>query len=398
LAQDFRVAATVPPDAPDRYWFFLNTGFAALEDGTLLAAGAQVVVGKGVVAADGTSDCSVVIARSVDRGATWAEAARIPFRNRMEVALYARGTTVYLMVGLAVKEGVILAAASEDRGSTWSEPIPVIRWAGAPRAGGRDKPGDWEVPTEAVTQHDHWFASNQTATVEKDGRLYMNAGEAGQTMAVAVCDLARGFLNPQAWRISDQVAMPVPREVNRGLFPGPAMRCVEGNVILANDRLRILARACIDRYATGNLAAVFDIEDDGRTPRLTFTQFYPLPGGNGKFFIVYDEPSRLFWMASNPPANTQGWVESPPGMPLGNDRRFLMLWYACDALNWFPAGCLARTEHLTDDLAILVRTSKHYSGLQAAVRARNGFHDANLMTFHRVKDFRSLAMNIRPQP
>jgi hypothetical protein len=51
-----------------------------------------------------------------------------------------------------------------------------------------------------------------------------------------------------------------------------------------------------------------------------------------------------------------------------------------------------------DDLAILVRTSKHYSGLQAAVRARNGFHDANLMTFHRVKDFRSLAMNIRPQP
>jgi len=113
-------------------------------------------------------------------------------------------------------------------------------------------------------------------------------------------------------------------------------------------------------------------------------------------------------MASNIPANTQGWVESPPGMPLGNDRRTLMLWYSCDALNWFPAGCIARTEHLTesfmypvmivdgDDLAVLVRTSMHYSGLRAATRARNGFHDANLLTFHRVRGFRSLAMNIRP--
>jgi len=50
-----------------------------------------------------------------------------------------------------------------------------------------------------------------------------------------------------------------------------------------------------------------------------------------------------------------------------------------------------------DDLAILVRTSKRYSGPQAENRARNGFHDANQLTFHRVQDFRFLAMSIHPQ-
>jgi hypothetical protein len=313
-----------------------------------------------------------------------------------------------------------MATASEDGGSTWSEPVPIIRRTGPAGTGDARKQGAWEVPTEATTQGDHWYGTNQTAVVEKDGRLYMSAGENCQTMAVAVCDLAGGILNPQAWRMSGQVSMPIPREVDPGYFTGPAMRCLEGNVIRTGtrlsadatgtkERLRLLARAVIDRYGTSSMAAVFEIEDDGITPRLTFTQLYPIPGGQGKFFIVYDEASRLYWMASNLPANTQGWVDSPEKLPRGNDRRFLMLWYACDALNWFPAGCIARTEHLTeafmypvmivdgDDLAILVRTSKRYSGPRAEARAANGFHDANLMTFHRVRNFRSLAMNIWPQ-
>jgi len=75
-----------------------------------------------------------------------------------------------------------------------------------------------------------------------------------------------------------------------------------------------------------------------------------------------------------------------------------MLWYACDALNWFPAGCIAIAEKLTqsfmypsividgDDLAIISRTSLH------AIDQ----HDADLVTFHRVCDFRSLAMDIWP--
>jgi hypothetical protein len=93
----------------------------------------------------------------------------------------------------------------------------------------------------------------------------------------------------------------------------------------------------------------------------------------------------------------------------GNDRRFLMLWYALDALNWFPAGCVARAEKLTecymypsivtegDDLLVLARTAHEYSGALAENRAAHGWHDANLLTLHRVRDFRALAMDIHPR-
>lgn len=76
-----------------------------------------------------------------------------------------------------------------------------------------------------------------------------------------------------------------------------------------------------------------------------------------------------------------------------------MLWYGLDALNWFPAGCVARADRLSqsfmspsmvidgDDLAILSRTA----------RDSGDYHDADLATFHRVVNVRSLAMDIAPR-
>jgi hypothetical protein len=76
-----------------------------------------------------------------------------------------------------------------------------------------------------------------------------------------------------------------------------------------------------------------------------------------------------------------------------------MLLYSLDALNWFQAGCIAIARKLRqsfmyacplidgDDLLILSRTSHD---------ARDQ-HDADLSTFHRVSDFRSLALDIHPE-
>lgn len=81
----------------------------------------------------------------------------------------------------------------------------------------------------------------------------------------------------------------------------------------------------------------------------------------------------------------------------GNERRRLYLHYSIDALNWFPAGCVARWQDSVarsfmypsavidgDDLVVLSRTSRD-SGDQ---------HDADLCTVHRISDFRSLAMDL----
>ncbi len=74
-----------------------------------------------------------------------------------------------------------------------------------------------------------------------------------------------------------------------------------------------------------------------------------------------------------------------------------MLMYGLDGLNWFPAGCVARAGRLRqsfmyasqvvdgDDLVIVSRSS-----VDAHSR-----HDADYCTFHRVRNFRRLAMNLR---
>ena len=405
LAQDFSTVATVPDDTDAYYTFFLSNAFTRLASGTLVAAAPMLKSGPGV-----TGDAAVRVARSVDDGETWEVVTDLQFNVRAEVALFEYEDALNLIVGKYHKHGPILVAQSIDEGLTWTEPVEVGRNPSSTRSISGETDGtdekEWEVPTEASSPDQFWYCLHQTAVVVRDGRLYFAVSEACQKLAITSCDLARGVANPEAWRIGTSVEMPIPKELNPGLFPGRSMRCLEGNVIEVNGRLRVLARACIDRYATSNLAAVFDFEDDGKELHLEFTQFYPLPGGNGKFFIVYDEQSRMYWMASNPPANSQGVVESPS--VLGNDRRFLMLWYSLDALNWFPAGCIARAKKLTeafmypslvisgDDLLVLSRTPHNYSGKRAEARAKNGFHDANLLTLHRVRDFRSLAMDIWP--
>ena len=405
LAQDFSTVATVPDDTDAYYTYFLSNAFTRLASGTLVAAAPMIKSGPGV-----SSDSAVRVARSSDEGDTWSVVANLPFATRVEVALFAHQDLLTMIIGGRQGHGPILVAQSPDEGVTWTEPVEIGRNPNSARTepSGSDATGKqaWEVPVEASSSDDFWYCLHQTAMVVRDGRLYFAVSEACQKLAITSCDLAKGVMNPEAWRIGPGVEMPIPKELNPGLFPGRSMRCLEGNIIEVNGKLRVLARACIDRYATSNLAAVFDLADDGETLHLEFTQFYPLPGGNGKFFIVHDEQSRLYWMASNPPANSQGVVESPS--VLGNDRRFLMLWYALDALNWFPAGCIARTEKLTEsfmypslvisgeDLLVLSRTSYGYSGKRADERRKNGFHDANLLTLHRVRDFRSLAMNIWP--
>ena len=79
-----------------------------------------------------------------------------------------------------------------------------------------------------------------------------------------------------------------------------------------------------------------------------------------------------------------------------------MLQYSRDCLNWFQAGCIAAWPNplhsfsyaapLVDgnDLLILSRTSA--PGDQQSFNN----HDTNLVTFHRVRNFRSLALVLKP--
>ena len=83
----------------------------------------------------------------------------------------------------------------------------------------------------------------------------------------------------------------------------------------------------------------------------------------------------------------------------GNERCLLMLHYSQDALNWLPAGCVAMWlsplqafNYATllidgDDLLLASRTAR-----QALDQ-----HDNDLVTFHRLRRFRSYALDLKPR-
>ncbi len=178
---------------------------------------------------------------------------------------------------------------------------------------------------------------------------------------------------------------------------------LEGNVVDVRGEMRVVLRTIIDGFTTSGIASIGAFEDDGTDITYRFLQFHPMPGGQCKFYIVYDDTSDLFWTAAN--IATDPWQDREPlrevgfSGPPGNERRILMLQYSLDALNWFQAGCIAMSRRvhesfsytsnlvLGDDLLVLSRTSQQ--GLNQ--------HDTNLITLHRIESFRDLALDLHPQ-
>ena len=370
LGQDYVVVTQVP----DANHFIHDPALTILPNGCLIVA-APVWGRKKKTRA-------IFVSRSKDGGKTWTKVCEKPWS---EATLYVHEDRLYMFTQIESFKGVWVSA-SDDEGTSWTEPVEVIK---------------------ADAARKHW--NIQLGMVVQDGWLYWGNGRAFEDMGVVACELKKGLLNPEAWIASEPVVMPIPQEIMSGTFSdGSPMRCLEGNVVNVGGRLLVIARAVINRYATANMAAVFDVTREGRTLKLTVTQLYPVPGGQCKFHIVWDERSQLFWMASNYPTNSLGLysdpeLKLPPGKPawqsLREDRRLLMLSYSLDALNWLPACSIAKAEKMTqsfmypsmvidgDDIALISRTS----------RDSDNFHDADLATFHRVRNFRSLAMDIRPK-
>jgi hypothetical protein len=215
-------------------------------------------------------------------------------------------------------------------------------------------------------------------------------------------------MDPKNWRISEAVRFPgAPEALWDAKDAQQPSQYLEPNVVEMNGRLRVLAAVKIKRPTVANLCAVLDARDDGTKLDLKFNRYSAMPGGQLKFCVLRDEVSKLFWATANlvtDPDDSMGWQASAKDhgkyKAAASDRRFLMLLYSADGLDWFQAGCVAQAKKISqsfmyarpiidrDDLAIIARSS---------VDAPNQ-HDADYATFHRVKDFRKLALNLTPEP
>lgn len=380
LAQDHRIVW----HNPDPEYYVEGPGLVRQDDGSLIAV--VPVVPREEWSLERRREHSIVhILRSTDKGVTWEKLSDLPYYS---AAPWIDRGNLYLFANKPgegkARNADLLILRSEDSGKTWSAPVTLFKG-------------------------NYWNC--HTGMVQRDGKIYwafddlsfgMNRGP-----RLVAGDLSGDPLDPKAWRLSDVVKFPgAPESLYDPKFTAQPNQYLEPNVIEVNGRLRVLVTVKIKRPTVAGLCAVMDVTDDGKELGLKFTHYNAMPGGQLKFCVIYDEVSKLFWATANLPVDSQdtfGWQEAAKThgnyKPSANDRRFLMLNYSADGLNWFQAGCIAQAAKMSqsfmyarpvidgDDLAIIARSSLH---------APNQ-HDADHATFHRVKSFRKLAMKLVPE-
>jgi hypothetical protein len=382
LAQDY----TVVFHNLDPEYYVEGPGLVRLDDGALVAA--VPVVPREKWSKERRVDHSVThILSSHDGGKTWQALADLPFYS---AAPWVDRGTLYLFAnkpGGNSRNDDLLLLRSGDGGKTWSDPVTLF------------KGHFWNCHTGMAVRENHLYLAVDD----------LSLGSKRGPRAIAG-DLSADLMDPGAWRMSAPVPFPgVPEALTDPKLAGLSSQYLEPNVLNVRGHLRVLATVKPGRQSTAGLCAVLDLNDDGRKLDLQFTQYHPMPGGQLKFCVIWDEVSEMFWATANlvvddgglfdwwDAGRTRGNFRNDERIG-GNDRRFLMLLYGLDGLNWFQAGCVAQAAKISqsfmyarpvidgNDLAIIARSS---------VNAPNQ-HDADYATFHRVRDFRRLALKLIP--
>ncbi|MES2697839.1 MAG: sialidase family protein [Verrucomicrobiota bacterium] len=373
---------------PNSKLYVEGPGLVRLDNGTLIAV--VPVIPRGETSGlSRVKDCTTHILASSDGGKEWRTLSTLPYYSSVP---WTWGGALYLFTmkgGAKARNDDLLLLRSNDGGKTWSQPVTLF------------------------TGH---FWNCHTAMVVRDNKLYWAVDDlslgANRGPVAVIGDLSRDPLDKAAWRLSNPVAFPgIPEQLANPKFASLSSQYLEPNVIEVQGQLRVLATVKPKRQSTVGICAVLDLNDDGRNAKLTFNQYSAMPGGQLKFCVLWDEKSQLYWATANLATDSQGlydWWEAGAktkkfrgeGRIGGNDRRFLMLLYSLDALNWFQAGCIAQAGKISqsfmyarpvidgDHLAIIARSS---------INAPSQ-HDADYATFHRVPRFRDLALNLKPQP
>lgn len=379
VASEVVIAESPAPDSVFLYTPGIVEGF----DGRLVVSvdyggpGTSVLDGPRSDFGDYKSGNQIRVLLSDDNGKTWREtSARIPMMHEI---LFKAGKSLY-MIG---HSGRLLITRSDDNGETWSEPSVLCP---EPR---------WHQSCTPVDIHD----GKVTLVYEKwvsDGHPWPGVGPV--LMQAKVND---DLTEASSWKFSDLYNPDEDMEASRpsGIpltDPGKA-GILETNVIRVYDEKNpfydpsgksvvLMMRASVGLPDIGVMMRGVE-KPDGSLAVEKLTKngremyFAHIPGADLKFYVVYDPESRLYWLLHS---QMDGRM---------NYRRRLALSYSPDLLKWTLAGLVAvgpadnAARHYAsmiihgDDLLIVSRSGDE--------RARNS-HDGNLVTFHRVKDFRSL--------
>lgn len=336
------------------------------------------------------------IAVSGDRGMTWEDIATVP-DQKWSTLFHHRGAV--WLIGIATKGGNMQIRRSADLGRTWTAPVDE-------RSGLLARGRFHCAPTPVVVHGGRiWRAFEQFAPTG-DPRAFL----AFVMSAPADADL----LDASVWTRSN--ALPHRPEWLGVRSPS----WLEGNIVVTPegglvDVLRVEAHPAmtapfalpgaaraIPRF---EVAAAMDIAPDGRSVRFDPARgFIHFIGSEAKFTIRYDAVSRRYWTVGSKITNPHSgydWTMSPH-----HQRNVLSLASSADLREWREEYRILRFREGQVVTKAQSRVGFQYADWQfdgpdlilVCRLAWNGanYHDANYITFHRVRNFRTAAMADSP--
>jgi hypothetical protein len=309
--------------------------------------------------------------RSEDAGKSWRQTHTMD--GLFWASIFTLEDSVYLL-GTDKHHGNVVIFRSRDAGRTWTKPTDANN--GVLRGG-----ENHTAPVPVVIHNGRiWRAIEDASNGDQWGVRY------GAMMMSAPADA--DLLKASSWTFSNYIAR------DPAWLGGKFNAWLEGNTVVTPDG-KIVNILRVDYNPEGGIAAIARVSDDGR--RITFDPEHDIiefPGGATKFTIRRDPQTQLYWTLANytpefhrttraaSTRNTLALVSS-------NDLRewtvrSVVLYHpdeknhAFQYVDWLFDG---------DDMIFTSRTA-HDDGLGGAHR----FHDANFLTFHRIKNFRNLEM------
>lgn len=356
---------------------------------------------------------------SDDGGQTWVHRGNFPF-------IHARPFTAGGAVYILGQDGDLMIMRSDDSGDTWSAPVRLTHgqfWHQAPCNVHYAHGCIYLVMERRMTFDLTTWYVGELAPVLMRGREQADLTRLENWTFASELSFRSAYSGAEIDPVNDYFGIPFfNAPYPRGSDPAPGRTCapigwLETNVVQFTDpdhlwhdptgkTFHLWMRAHTGGTGYACIAKVVEKgEQPGTGPLVTELEqvpsgkkilYIPCPGGQMKFHVVFDPPTRLFWLLSTQATDSMiqpGRIPADRFSLPNNERRRLQLHFSKNMVDWCFAGLVAAGS--------VDRASRHYAsmvidGADLAILSRSGDehahspHDGNLVTFHRIKNFREL--------
>ena len=319
-----------------------------------------------------TSQGITYVFKSENKGKTWTKISKI--EGQFWSNLFVHKNELYIM-GTFKEYGNVIIRKSVDGGLTWTEPTDSNN--------GLLLIGEYHTAPVPIIEHQGklWRAMEDAmGPIKGWGKMF------GSFMLSIPID--SNLLKAENWIKSNSV------RYDSTYLDSHFGGWLEGNAVVAPNG-RIVNMLRVSYTINGDeKAAIINISDDGSVASFYKEKgFIDFPGGGKKFTIRYDTKSKLYWTLSN-------FIPKEfKGSNSASTRNTQALSCSKDLINWKICHIILQSPNISNhgfqyldwqfDKRDIIAVSR--TAFDDSEGGAHDMHDANFLTFHRIKNFRKLS-------